>query len=129
MHRMLPRTPAEAPKLERVIVLPTERRLGREESFDLRVTARFSDGSTEDVTHLAAEMKLKVPAALKGVKITWAGAPDTGADQAKEQAMTLARPGVAEAVGLTIGCIKISRFRVCLECGWFYCRVVIKGTF
>jgi len=91
--------------------------------------ARRKLKADEDVTHLAAEMKLKVPAALKGVKITWAGAPDTGADQAKEQAMTLARPGVAEAVGLTIGCIKISRFRVCLECGWFYCRVVIKGTF
>ena len=43
--------------------------------------------------------------------------------------MTLARPGVADAVGLTIGCIKINRFRVCLECGWFYCRVVIKGRF
>ena len=45
----------------------------------------------EDVTHLAAEMKLKVPAALKGVKITWAGAPDTNTD-GKEQVMTLARP-------------------------------------
>jgi len=43
--------------------------------------------------------------------------------------MTLARPGVADAVGLTIGCIKINRFRVCLECGWLYCRVVIKGRF
>src|SRR3954469_11860016 len=74
----------------------------------------------EDVTHLAAEMKLKVPAALKGVKITWAGPPDTA--EAKEQAMTLARPGVAEAEGLTSGGIKISRFRVCLECGWLYCR-------
>ncbi|MDG3002629.1 DUF1549 and DUF1553 domain-containing protein [Paludisphaera mucosa] len=50
----LPRTAAEAPKLEGVVVEPAERRLERDESFELRVTARFSDGTTEDVTHLAA---------------------------------------------------------------------------
>jgi Protein of unknown function (DUF1553)/Protein of unknown function (DUF1549) len=50
----LPRTATDAPKLERVVVEPVERRLGLDESFDLRVTARFSDGSTEDVTRLAA---------------------------------------------------------------------------
>ncbi|WP_165246446.1 DUF1549 and DUF1553 domain-containing protein [Paludisphaera soli] len=50
----LPRTPADAPKLERVVVEPAERTLGREEAFDLRVAAHFSDGSTQDVTHLAA---------------------------------------------------------------------------
>ena len=50
----LPRTPADAPKLAGVVVEPQERTLGRGEAFDLRVTARFSDGSTEDVTHLAA---------------------------------------------------------------------------
>jgi len=36
----------------------------------------------EDVTHLAEELKLKVPAALKGVKITWAGGADTNAADA-----------------------------------------------
>ncbi len=50
----LPRTPADAPKLASVVVEPEERTLGRGEAFELRVTARFSDGSTEDVTHLAA---------------------------------------------------------------------------
>lgn len=49
----LPRTPDDAPTLESVTVEPAERRLLPEESFDLRVTARFSDGSTEDVTRLA----------------------------------------------------------------------------
>ncbi len=49
----LPRTPADAPKLVRVSVEPTERALKPEESFDLRVTAHFSDGSSEDVTPLA----------------------------------------------------------------------------
>ena len=44
----LPRTPPEAPRLERIAVEPTERRLKPEEGFPLRVTARFSDGSVED---------------------------------------------------------------------------------
>ena len=35
-------------------VQPGERRLRQDESFGLRVTARFADGSTRDVTHLAA---------------------------------------------------------------------------
>jgi len=49
----LPRTAADAPKLDRVVVEPGEQKLGRGESFELRVTARFSDGSTDDVTRLA----------------------------------------------------------------------------
>jgi len=81
--------------------------------------------ANQDVTHLATELKLKVPAVLKGVKITWAGGADTNADQGKEQTLTLARPGVMDALGFTIGCIRIGRFKVCLECGWIYCRVVI----
>ena len=50
----MPRTPADAPRLERIAVEPTERTLNRSESFSLRVTAHFTDGSDEDVTHLAA---------------------------------------------------------------------------
>lgn len=50
----LPRTPDDAPKLERVRVEPAERRLQLEEAFPLRVTARYTDGTVEDVTHLAA---------------------------------------------------------------------------
>ncbi|WP_165228108.1 DUF1549 and DUF1553 domain-containing protein [Aquisphaera insulae] len=48
-----PHTAADAPKLVRVGVEPTERALRPGESFDLRVIAGFSDGSTEDVTRLA----------------------------------------------------------------------------
>ncbi|QEH35040.1 hypothetical protein OJF2_35850 [Aquisphaera giovannonii] len=48
-----PRTPPEAPKLARIGVEPGERALKPGESFDLRVIARYSDGSAEDVTRLA----------------------------------------------------------------------------
>jgi hypothetical protein len=50
----MPHTPPGAPRLERIAVAPTERTLARGASFPLRVTATFTDGSTEDVTALAA---------------------------------------------------------------------------
>src|SRR5262249_2826765 len=50
----MPRTPADAPKLEHIAVEPTERSVKSDEEFPLRVTARFSDGQVEDVTALAA---------------------------------------------------------------------------
>ena len=50
----MPRTPSDAPRLKRIAVEPTERTLKRSESFPLRVTAHFTDGSEEDVTALAA---------------------------------------------------------------------------
>jgi hypothetical protein len=50
----MPRTPADAPRVDRIAVEPTERTLKRSESFSLRVTAHFNDGLAEDVTALAA---------------------------------------------------------------------------
>jgi hypothetical protein len=50
----MPRTPADAPRVDRIAVEPTERTLKRAESFKLRVTAHYNDGSVEDVTGLAA---------------------------------------------------------------------------
>ena len=34
-----------------------------------------------------------------------------------------------EALGFTIGCVTIHGVKICLECGWLYCRIVIKGRF
>ncbi len=50
----MPRTPADAPRVDRIAVEPTERTLKHSESLSLRVTAHFTDGSAEDVTALAA---------------------------------------------------------------------------
>ena len=87
--------------------------------------------SGEDVTHLADEFGLKMPPVFKGAKITWAGGGDDGApeQETKQQVLVLSRPGNMDALGFTIGCIRVRRFIICLECGWFYCRIVIKGTF
>ncbi len=50
----MPRDPADAPTLAGISVLPTARSLRPGEEQQLVVTARYSDGSTRDVTHLAA---------------------------------------------------------------------------
>ncbi len=50
----MPHTPSDAPRLARIAVAPTERTLARGASFPLKVTATWTDGTTEDVTALAA---------------------------------------------------------------------------
>ena len=84
-----------------------------------------------DLLPYVKEHKLRVPAALKGADITWDGrARVTDDDLGGLAPISFVRPGNPEAVGLTIGCIRIGkRVKVCLECGWFYCKIVIKGTF
>jgi Protein of unknown function (DUF1553)/Protein of unknown function (DUF1549) len=49
-----PRTPKDAPTLAKISVTPSEKLLAFNASLPLQVTAHFSDGSTEDVTKLAA---------------------------------------------------------------------------
>ncbi len=50
----LARDPADAPTLEAITIEPPARSMTNNEEQQVVVTARFSDGSTEDVTHLAA---------------------------------------------------------------------------
>lgn len=82
----------------------------------------------EDVTHLVDELGLKLPEAFKGAPITWVGSEEASniASGHEEQTLVLARPGKADALGFTVGCVKIRGRRYCLECGWIYCRVVIR---
>lgn len=48
-----PRTPESAPKLERISIFPEQQLLEFEGNQQVVVTAHYSDGSTEDVTHMA----------------------------------------------------------------------------
>ncbi len=50
----MPRGPADAPTLERITISPGERIMSGGERQQLVVSAHDSDGSTRDVTHLAA---------------------------------------------------------------------------
>ncbi len=49
----MPHTPASAPRLLRIAVEPSEKTVKPSDSFPLRVTAFYSDGSRENVTHFA----------------------------------------------------------------------------
>lgn len=49
-----PRTPADAPKVVKIAVSPASKLMAFKETYQLKVTALYSDGSTEDVTRLAA---------------------------------------------------------------------------
>lgn len=82
----------------------------------------------QDVTHLVDELGLKLPAALRGAPITWLGReePTHAVDGRLEQTLVLVRPGKADAVGLQIVCVRIRGRRYCLECGFWYCRIVIR---
>jgi hypothetical protein len=82
----------------------------------------------EDIRPHIEKMGLKVPASLEGLPITWSGEDIDGA-KGEQQTITLVRPGSPEALGFTIGCISIRGVKICLECGWLYCRIVIKGRF
>lgn len=48
-----PRTPADAPKLEKITVSPTQQLMKFNATQQLAVTAHYSDGTTRDVTNLA----------------------------------------------------------------------------
>jgi hypothetical protein len=48
-----PRTPTDAPRLEKITVFPPARLMAFREQQQLAVSAHYSDGSRRDVTHLA----------------------------------------------------------------------------
>jgi hypothetical protein len=97
-------------------------------TFLKRLPADLKPG--EDVTRYVKKFGLKLPASLKGEVIEWVGkeAQDEGR-HVPTQTIVLSQPGQADALGLTIKCITIRGWRFCLECGWFYCRIVITKRF
>ncbi len=68
------RTPADAPKLVRVVVEPATQSLAPKETFPLKVIAEYSDGSRRDVTNGAAfQTNDKTIAAVNADGIVQAG--------------------------------------------------------
>ena len=85
----------------------------------------------DDVLSHAKKAKVKIPDFLKGEKVTWE--TETGHSHSpvakNAETIVLVRPGNPAIVGLVIGCIRIRGWRICLECGWFWCRIVITRRF
>jgi hypothetical protein len=82
----------------------------------------------QDIAPYLKERHIQVPDVLQGESIEWLG-HDNADDHSDVDVLSLVRPGDPLALGLTVGCVKIRRWKVCLECGWFWCRIVIKGSF
>lgn len=59
----LPRTPPKAPALEKITVIPAECIMLPRKNQQLLVTAHYSDGSSRNVTHLAAYQSNEAPIA------------------------------------------------------------------
>jgi hypothetical protein len=59
----LPRTPGEAPALEKITAAPAERIMRSRKKQQLLVTAHYSDGSRRDITSLAAYQSNEAPIA------------------------------------------------------------------
>jgi hypothetical protein len=83
----------------------------------------------EEVLRYAKEMKLKIPRSIEGLEIIWE--PDSAeAPQGRQtESVVLVRPGHPDALGLTLGCVGIGKWKVCLECSWIFCRIVVTRRF
>lgn len=81
----------------------------------------------EDISRLVDELGLRPPPGWAGEAILWCGTEDHfAAPDSQEQSLVLMRPGDPGALGFTVGCITVRGRRYCLECGWLYCRIVIR---
>ena len=85
----------------------------------------------DDVTQQVKALGLELPAVLKGATISWDGHGESRTHEAagRTQTLVFVRPGDPEAVGLTIKCVRIRKWTVCLECGWIWCRIVVTRRF
>jgi hypothetical protein len=91
---------------------------------------RAKPAEGEDVTNELERQGRAIPEALRGMELKWDSHHDfTGDDLAEGSLLVLVAPGHPDALGFTIGCVRIGRLKICLECGWLYCRIVIKGRF
>lgn len=84
----------------------------------------------DDLTALASQLDLEVPAFLRGEPLTYEmhDHRDHGIDG---RAIVLVRPsGITNPVAeLKIYCYRWGRYTICLECGWIWCKIVIYGRF
>ena len=73
-----PRTPADAPTIQKITLSAASKKLAFKEQFKVAVTAHFSDGSTEDVTRLAAFSSSDAPYAAVDANGTVTAGPIPG---------------------------------------------------
>ncbi|WP_157648593.1 hypothetical protein [Thiobacillus denitrificans] len=83
----------------------------------------------DDVLRYAKKLKLKIPESLRGEEVTWEAEHSEAPRKRGNESLVFVRPGQADAVGLVIKCVRIGKWIFCLECGFFYCRIVATRRF
>lgn len=83
----------------------------------------------DDVLHYAKKLKLAIPKSLRGMEVTWETEDVHAHRKAARDTLSLVRPGHADALGLVIKCVRVGKWRFCLECGWLWCRIVVTRRF
>ncbi len=83
----------------------------------------------DDVLRYAKKLKLKIPDSLRGEEVTWEAEHSEAPRKRSSESLVFVRPGQADAVGLVIKCVRIKKWKFCLECGFFYCRIVVTRKF
>jgi len=81
----------------------------------------------EDLLPYVTRLDLHPPGFLEGSELTWEAcdckSPEPNGDD--HRPLVLMRPGHPDAVGLTIKCVRWGSWKICVECCWIYCRVVL----
>jgi hypothetical protein len=83
----------------------------------------------DDVLGYARKMKLRIPESLRATEVTWETDHSDVPTNRGGESLSFAQPGHAGAIGLVIRCVRIGKWRVCLECGWIWCRIVVTRRF
>jgi hypothetical protein len=84
----------------------------------------------DDLTARASELNVRVPEFLAGEPMIYE-VHDQKSHRIEGRAIVLVRPsGITDPVTeLKIFCGRWRRYKICLECGWIWCKIVIYGTF
>jgi hypothetical protein len=83
----------------------------------------------DDVLRYAKASKIRTPESLRGLEITWETDQSYSHDKHGREGFSLLRPGHSNAIGLVLGCIRVGKWKICLECSWLSCRIVISRRF
>lgn len=78
-----------------------------------------------DLPSLLSKAGISAPASIQLSDVAWDD-PNGPSDGLGDRQMVMMLPGHPEALGFTVGCIRIRGRRYCLECGWIWCRIVIR---
>src|SRR6266498_2899328 len=86
----------------------------------------------DDVLRYAKDLKLKIPKSISGLDITWESDTSISSHQhgrKDSESVVLVRSGDLNMVGLTLGCIRVGKWKICIECSWILCRIVVTRRF